>query len=438
MRLEWARTVFSNAGLARRWHHFGLTLHRMRTGLVAALAASIAACGGPPAAPPVPILHWYVFDEPSGAFAQAAATCSASSGGRYRIEIVPLPVDADQQREQLARRLAAGDPDIDLIGMDVIWTAEFAAAEWLLPWTDEHAEAVTGRLVPSIRSARWNGRLWAAPFTTNAQMLWYRTDRMEAAPVTWDEMLRESARLGTRGTIEAQGARYEGLTVFFVTLLESAGTTVLDESGTAVVLEEAPALRALELMRRYATSGAAPPGLANMREDEARLGFESGNPSFMLNYTFVWPSARHRAPEVARHMHWARWPRVDPTRPSRVTLGGINLGIGAHTRHREAAFDAALCLSSEDNQRVAARMGGLPPTLERLYDDPAVRETFPFAETLRETLRDAVQRPNTPLYSEVSLAISHTLHPMRAIEPAATLEELRMALERALRSEGLL
>jgi multiple sugar transport system substrate-binding protein len=269
-------------------------------------------------------------------------------------------------------------------------------------------------------------------------MLWYRTDRMDRAPETWDDMLRESARLGAQGTIEAQGARYEGLTVFFVTLLESAGTSVLDESGTAVVLDEAPALRTLELMRRFATSSAAPAGLANMREDEARLGFETGDPSFMLNYSFVWPSAQQNAPEIAQRMHWARWPRIDAERASRVTLGGINLGIGAHTRYREAAFDAALCLASEDNQRLAARVGGLPPTLERLYDDPDVRATFPFADTLRETLRDAVQRPKTPLYSEVSLAISHTLHPMRAIEPAATLAKLKRALERALSSEGLL
>jgi multiple sugar transport system substrate-binding protein len=41
---------------------------------------------------------------------------------------VPLPADADQQREQIVRRLAARDSDIDVIGMDVIWTGEFATA----------------------------------------------------------------------------------------------------------------------------------------------------------------------------------------------------------------------------------------------------------------------------------------------------------------------
>ena len=78
------------------------------------------------------MLHWYIFDEQSGAFAQAAQDCSDESGGRYTIKLSALPTDADQQREQLVRRLAAGDKDIDIIGMDVIWTAEFADAGWIL------------------------------------------------------------------------------------------------------------------------------------------------------------------------------------------------------------------------------------------------------------------------------------------------------------------
>jgi multiple sugar transport system substrate-binding protein len=402
------------------------------------IAVLAGACGAPTPPSESPVLRWYVFDEPSGAFEQAAAACTDGSAGRYDIEIVPLPADADQQREQLVRRLAAGDSDIDLVGMDVIWTAEFAAASWVLPWPEQQARQITGRLDPTLDSVQWDGRLWAVPFTTNAQLLWYRSDRVEEPPTTWDEMLREAERLGARGTLQAQGARYEGLTVLFITLLRSAGGRVLDESGLEVSLQPGPTLRVLELMQRYATSTAAPVGLANSREDEARLGFEAGASSFMLNYGFVWPSAQRNAPEVAQHMEWARWPRVDEGRPSRVTLGGLNIGIGAHTMQAERAFDAALCLSSTDNQRLAASLGGLAPTLEHLYDDEAIRRAFPFADTLRETLQDAVQRPKTPLYSDVSLAISQSLHPMRDIRPAETLARLRAAVTRALRSEGLL
>lgn len=397
----------------------------------------LAACS-PPSPPAAPTLHWYVFNEPSGAFARAARDCGRASGGDYRIGIVPLPADANQQREQLVRRLAAGDRDIDLLGMDVIWTAEFGAAGWILPWSDTYAAQIAGRLAPTLRTARWNGRLWAAPFTTNAQMLWYRSDRVAKPPTTWDEMLRDAQTIGPKGAIQTQGARYEGLTVLFISLLRSAGGRLLTPSGQDVSLAAAPTRRVLELMKRYATSAAAPEDLANAHEDEARRGFETGNSAFMLNYSFVWPSAQRDAPSVARHMAWTRWPRVDPDRPSRVALGGLNVGVGASTRYPQRAYRAALCLTSAANQRLAARLGGLPPTLESLYDDPAIRQAFPFADTLRATLRDAVQRPETPLYSDVSLAISHTLHPMRAIDPPRTAARLRKAVQRALHSEGLL
>jgi multiple sugar transport system substrate-binding protein len=158
----------------------------------------------------------------------------------------------------------------------------------------------------------------------------------------------------------------------------------------------------------------------------------------MLNYTFVWPSAKLNAPEIANHMGWARWPGVLAGRPSRVTIGGINLAVGAHSRHPALAFAAAACLAAEPNQRLAATLGGMPPTIEALYDDPEVREDFPFADLLRETLQDAVQRPQSPLYADLSLAISHTLHPMREIDPEQDVERLRRALTRALHSEGLL
>jgi multiple sugar transport system substrate-binding protein len=158
----------------------------------------------------------------------------------------------------------------------------------------------------------------------------------------------------------------------------------------------------------------------------------------MVNYTYVWPSARANAPQVAQHMGLAHWPAVEADRPSRVVIGGINLGVGAFSRHPELALDAAVCIADAENQRIAAQRGRLPPTTAALYDDPVVRKTLPFADLLRATLRNAVQRPRTPLYNDVSLAISRTLHPMSEIEPDRDLERLRAAIDRALRSRGLL
>ncbi|MGZ8196076.1 MAG: ABC transporter substrate-binding protein [Methylosarcina sp.] len=386
-----------------------------------------------------PTLAWYVFNEPSGAFLEAAEFCTKSSSGRYAIAPVPLPPDADQQREQLVRRLAASDPDIDIIGLDVIWTAEFAEAGWILAWPESSAKKVSiGRLPASVESARYQNRLWAAPFTSNAQLLWYRSDRVIAPPATWDELIEQAEALGQAGAFQVQGQRYEGLTVFFITLLATTGGQVLNESGNAVSLMNSPTIETLALMKRLATSPAADPALDTAREDQVRLAFETGRPTFMTNYPYVWPSAHQNAPETAARMAFARMPGVHKNRPSRVVIGGINIGIGAYTRFPKLAFEAAECLTSRSNQILAAVKGGLPPTLEALYDDPEVRRRFPFADILHDTLRDAVLRPRTPVYNDISLAISRTLHPLRKLEPQEDAGRMRKTVERALRSEGLL
>ncbi|MEA2427345.1 MAG: trehalose/maltose transport system substrate-binding protein, partial [Thermoleophilaceae bacterium] len=309
---------------------------------VAALAATaVAGCGGSGGSKGPPTLTWYVFNEPSGSFAQAAKTCTKQANGRYKIAVFPLPTDADQQRELVVRRLAAQDSSVDIIGMDVIWTAEFGEAGWIKPWPAAQAAKATQGVLPGpLATARYKGRLYAAPFTSNTQILFYRKDRVKTPPKTWDEMLADAQRIGANGKIQVQGARYEGLVVWFNSLVNSAGGTILAPNGSTVTLGP-PAVKAADVIKRIATSAAADPALENNKEDQARLGFESGGSSFEVNYTFAWasandavtkaadPAAKKKAEQFRSNIGFARWPSVAPNTPSHVTLGGINLGVGA-------------------------------------------------------------------------------------------------------------
>jgi multiple sugar transport system substrate-binding protein len=387
-------------------------------------------------------LRFYVFDEPSGAFQAAAERCAADSGGRYSISIELLPNNADGQREQLARRLAARDQSIDLVGMDVIWTAEFAEAGWILPFEGEQRQqAEEGRLTAPVQSATYDDRLWGVPLTSNAQLLWYRSGLVDEPPATWEELLSTAESLGPDGTIQAQGDRYEGLTVFFTTLLASAGGSILTgerAEDQQVSLDEGPTKAALTVMRDLARSPATERALSTTKEDEGRLAFEQGGSAFMVNWPFVWASANENAPDMAADMGWSTYPEVVPGRPARVTVGGLNIGVGAFSPSPELAREAALCVADERTQIQAATEGGLPPTIEDLYGDPRVRDTYPFADELLATLRSGVQRPQSPAYADVSLAIARTLHPMSEIDPDTTYRALRDNVGRALRGEGLL
>ena len=391
---------------------------------LAALAMVVAACGGSGGESGPPNIRWYVFQEPSGAYNDAVKNCTDKAAGRYTIELVPLPTSADQQRELVVRRLAAEDSDIDIIGMDVIWTAEFSEAKWIREWTGANKDAVSqGTLEGPLTSGTYQDKLFAVPFTSNVQFLWYRKDRVPTPPKTWDEMIEMAQGLGKNGTIEIQGARYEGLTVWFNTLLASAGGQVVDDEGNVVLGE--PAVKAAEVMKKLATSGVADPNLSNSMEDSTRLAFQSGGPSFMLNWPYVYPSAKAEVPDIFENMGIARYPAIDASEPSHVTLGGINLGVSAYSRYPDLAMDATKCLRDGPNQLIAAEKGGLPPTIEALYDDPVIKKAYPdFSDLMKETVNDGVPRPSSPAYSDVSLAIQRTLHPPSGIDPEKTIEKM--------------
>jgi multiple sugar transport system substrate-binding protein len=321
------------------------------------------------------------------------------------------------------------------------------------PFPEAEAKEVTeGRLEPAVQSGTYEDRLYAAPFNSNAEMLWYRTDVTKEPPATWGELISTAADLREAGKpdqILGQGQRYEGLVVWFTSLLESAGGHVLTSDGKRVSLKDEPTRKALQIMRDFSRSPSAPSNFATAREDDGRLAWEKGDAAFMTNYSFVWPSANTNAPDLAKHMRWARFPAVDEGTPSKVAIGGFNLGVGGYSSHPDAAFDAVACLVGEDNQITNATKGGLLPVTESLYDDPELTEAevdgkdgkvaaFPYAEVIKEELADAVVRPQTPYYNDVALAIARTLHPTKDIDPDGDAGRLRDAVARALKGEGLL
>lgn len=409
------------------------------TGLTV-LASALVGCGGGGGGGPV-TLNWYNFPDDSGALQQAADRCGQGSGGRYTIRYNKLPRGADGQRQQLVRRMAAHDAEVDILGLDVTWPAEFAEAGWIREWTGAMREQATAdTLDAAVRTATWRDRLYAVPYNSNTQLLWYRDDLVPTPPGTWAEMLTRAKELAGEGKphlVEVQGAQYEGLTVWFNTLVTSAGGTILTPDAQAPSLG-APAVTAARVMRDLAKSVAADPSLPNQMEDQNRLAMESGTAAFELNYPFVYPSMKANRPELFPHFRWAPYPAVSADRPASVTIGGIDLAVGAYSRHPDLAAEATLCLRDRDNQLTNALKGGLPPSLRSLYETAELTASYPFAADVLAALESASVRPQTPAYQNVSIAVSHTLSPPAGIHPEKDVADLGGQIQDALGSKGLI
>lgn len=415
--------------------------------LATLLAAAIllGACGGDDEGGKGPVeLNWFIFNEPSGVLPKIAKSCSDASNGSYTINFEFLPADADSQREQLVRRLGAEDDSIDIIGMDVIWTGEFANAGWIEEWTGADKETVTKGVFQSmIDTSSFENKLWAAPIWTNTQLLWYRGDRVKKPPKTWDQMFEQAKQIGDNGTIQVQANRYEGLTVWVNSMIASAGTTIVEpDDPEKEALAPDPTATALATMATLARGPFADSSFSTSDEDSGRLAFETGGSSFMVNYPFVYPSAKENAPDVFKNIKAARYPRVVEDIPSKPPLGGIILGVSAFSNHKDESFEAIKCLRQPQNQLEIAGAAGLPPVIEKVYDSKEIEKIYPgFSDLMRTSIEAAAPRPVTPAYQDVSLAIQRVVHPVSEIDPqdpTPTVDDLREKVATALRVEGLL
>src|ERR1700754_1686820 len=391
---------------------------RAKRALIVVLASALAgtvlsACGGPGGAPPP--LTSSVAIQPGGTIEATAERCTKEADGKYTIKPDLLPNNATQSREQLVRRLGAKDSSIDIIGLDVILTSEFANAGWIERWTGKFKREASEHVFPSVlKTATFENELYAAPFNTNTQLLWYRKDLVPKPPETWDEMIEMAEELPEAGQIQVQAERYEGYMVWVNALIESAGTSIL-KGPEEVELEQKPTEEALEVIGKLAHSSAASPELPTSNEDTSRLAFEAGKAAFMSNYTFAYASAGENAPEIQENMGAAPWPKVN-SNPAKPPLGGFNVAGRAYSSHQEDAFEAALCLSGEKSELTAVELDGLPPSHENLYTNKVVQKAYPgFADLVKEMVETAGPRPVTPAYQDVTSAIQRALHPPESI-----------------------
>jgi multiple sugar transport system substrate-binding protein len=420
--------------------------------LVVLVAATLAACSGDDEG--TPVLTWYINPD-NGGQRTLAAKCTDESNGEYRLQTQVLPNDADAQREQLVRRLAAGDSSVDLMSLDPVFVAEFANAGYLHEITDpdDVEELTDGVLEAPLLTAYWDDELVATPFWANTQLLWYRKSAAQAAGVdptaegfTWDEMIDAAESQGLR--IGLQGRRYEGYMVWINALIESGGGQIItdaDRGADATPTVASPAGdRAADIVGRLARSSAAPPDLSTSSEEEARTLFQSDRGAFMVNWPYVYQAARAAVEtgaldqSVVDDIGWARYPRVESDRDSAPPLGGIDLGIGEFTEHPDEALDAVKCITSLESNVQYMVEAGNPAARSAAYDDPAVIEAFPMADLIRESINSAGPRPITPYYGDVSTSVQRTWHPSTSVRSPETPERTDSYMSEVLQGERLL
>jgi len=341
---------------------------------------------------------------------------------------------ADQQHDDLVQNFQTKNPNYDVMSVDVIWTAEFAAKGWLQPLKGKQLIDTSLMLPATVKTATYNGVMYAAPVSTDGGILYYRKDLVPTPPKTWAEMMSmcSIAKAKKIGCYAGQYFKYEGLTVNVAEAINSAGGTIVGADGKPTVTSPEAKKGLQNLVTAYA-DGSIPKEGITFKEEEGRLAFENGNLLFLRNWPYVYNLAKtDGSSKVKTTFGMAALPGASG--PGASSLGGHNAAISVYSKNKATAADFLKFLTTTEQQKAFVTQGSLAPVLTALYDDPALVAKFPYLTTLKASLQNAVPRPVTPFYPAVSKAVQDNAY--AAIKGEVPVDTALANMQKAIQAAG--
>jgi multiple sugar transport system substrate-binding protein len=315
---------------------------------------------------------------------------------------------ADQQLSDLEQHFQAEDSGYDVVTVDVIWTAEFAAKGWLAPL---QGKLDTSSLLPAtVNAATYAGTLYAAPFASDGGLLYYRKDLVSTPPKTWDELIADckgktsDTITGSKpGCYAGQFAKYEGLTVNAAEAINAAGGEIVKSDGKTPDVDTPQAAKGLDFLVNGFKQGYIPKEAIGFQETESLNAFAAGQLVFMRNWPYADAILAGADSKVADKFGIA--PLPGPSGHGASSLGGHSLAVSKYSKNQATGLAFVKWIEEPAQQKTIVSIGTLAPVISSLYTDPTLVKKFPYLPTLLASIKTAVPRPVTPFYPAVTEAI---------------------------------
>jgi multiple sugar transport system substrate-binding protein len=227
--------------------------------------------------------------------------------------------------------------------------------------------------------------------------------------------------------------KYEGLTVNAAEAINTAGGKIVGDDGKTPEVNSPEAAKGLGRLADAYKNGNIPKQAITYKEEESRQAFESGKLLFLRNWPYVYNLAATEGSSKVKGK-FAVAPLPGESGPGASSLGGHNTAMSAYSAHKATAFDFLKFLLDEQQQRWFVTQGSLAPSLQSLYDDPALVKKYPYLPVLKTSILSAVPRPVSPFYPAVTKAVQDNSY--AAIKGEKNVQQSLSDMQAAIQAAG--
>jgi sn-glycerol 3-phosphate transport system substrate-binding protein len=347
----------------------------------------------PVAAQPTPVAITVWFPLPTGGPLKEAmddlVTRFNSSQSNVKANL-ELTGDYWQNYQKLQTAIVAGNPP-DAAMMELMQIPEFADAGVLASLDDfaKQPDFNFPDIAPALLgNSYWKGRLYAIPWQRSTTMMYYNIDAFKDAgipefspPATWEDVLRLGPKLTTRQGTQITRYAIEGdfnHDWLFEGLVYSYGGKVISDDGRRALFNEAPAVRALTMLRDLTKRDRVlnvNPNFSGIIEN-----FIAGRTAMIVHSSFALSIITNNA-----RFRWSVAPiPAGPTGPVH-NAGGGNFVIFAKTSaaRQQAAWEFLKWMTSPANTAFYSMRSGYLPVRVSAIATPQLKDyyrTYPMAK----------------------------------------------------------
>ncbi len=341
-----------------------------------------------------------------------------------KIEFTFLPYP--QMHSAILTSSAAPQAQYDVILSDLIWTSEFAQKGYTIPLNSYISKNIKN--AKEIPQSVWNGfdikgKVMAMPFLANFQNFYYNKKMLKEAgftsgPKTMTQWLNQMKVLKAKHIVqfpyEDSWMQAEGLVCDYVRTAGEFGNGNLFNSKGQPIMNQGPALKALEWMHMLYQDGLVNPNSLTADEPTAANAFASGQAAFNTNWTFVTGIMDTKSQsKIVGQGVVTTFPVVPGTNKSTLTAsisGFQGLAIPANTPASLRGWAWKWIQFATSPAVQAQHLNSQWPVWSTVANSKAEQTINPWYQVYKKNLNGVYNRPMVANYSAVSSIIQQYVH----------------------------